>query len=263
MKRVFLSAAGFVALGLAGSAVAADLAPAPAPAPVYRAPVVAPPLYNWSGFYIGAHVGGGWAGKQSTEIAPGTAAFPVGTVFTKNNLSGVLGGVQGGFNWQVSSFVVGVEGEYSWADINGSATTNSVVLPAFSSTVTANVRELALATARAGFAADNWLFYVKGGGAWGHDNSNGASTAGGAPFETSSTSTDRAGWVVGGGVEWGFLPNWSAKLEYNHVDFGSKNVTVIGTATGTSFVSSSQTLDIVKAGVNYRVNWGGPVVARY
>jgi outer membrane immunogenic protein len=248
MKRVLLSAVGFVALGLAGSAGAADLAPAPAPAPVYRAPVVAAPLYNWSGFYIGAHVGGGWAGNQSTEIAPGTAAFPVGTVFTKNNLSGVLGGVQGGFNWQVSSFVVGVEGEYSWADINGSATTNSVVLPAFSSTATANVRDLALATARAGFAADNWLFYVKGGGAWGHDNSNGASTA---------------GWVVGGGVEWGFLPNWSAKLEYNHVDFGSKNVTVIGTATGTSFVSSSQTLDIVKAGVNYRFNWGGPVVARY
>src|ERR1700722_20335547 len=125
MKRVFLSAAGFVPLGLAGSAVGADLAPAPAPAPVYRA----------SGYCTDAHVGGGWAGNQSTEIAPGTAAFPVGTVFTKNNLSGVLGGVQGGFNWQVSSLVVGVEGEYSWANINGSATTNSVVLPAFSSAV--------------------------------------------------------------------------------------------------------------------------------
>jgi outer membrane immunogenic protein len=259
MKKLWLGVMGVVAIGLAAPAVAADL-----PARTYtKAPVAPVPVYNWSGFYIGGHVGGGWGDLGSTEIAPGTGAFPVGTVFSRNNLSGPLGGVQGGFNWQTGALVLGVEGEYSWENLTGTATTTSVPLPAFVSHVNATASDLALATARVGYAANEWLFYVKGGGAWGHGSSSGTTTFAGALFETNSTSSDRSGWVVGGGVEWGFAPNWSAKLEYNHVDFGSKNLAILSSVTGTSFVSSSERLDIVKAGVNYRFNWGGPVVAKY
>ena len=130
--------------------------------------------------------------------------------------------------------------------------------------VTARTKDYALATGRVGYAADNWLFFAKGGGAWGQGNSSGTSIApGGAVFDTTSSSSNRSGWVVGVGVEWGFAPNWSAKLEYNHIDFGSTNVTILSNVTGLSNVSSSETVEVVRAGVNYRFNWGAPVVAKY
>src|SRR5215475_1166105 len=114
-------------------AVAADMAPAYKAAPMPM-PVA---IYNWNGFYIGGHIGGGWGDLQSTELPPGTVAYPTGTVFTENHTSGFLGGVQGGFNWQgVSNFVLGIEGEYSWADISGDATSISIV-NGFVSTTTA------------------------------------------------------------------------------------------------------------------------------
>jgi outer membrane immunogenic protein len=241
-------------------AFAADMTPA------YKAAPMAPPvaIYNWTGFYIGGHIGGGWAENESIQLAPGSVSFPTGTAFTKNNLSGFLGGVQGGFNWQASNnFVLGVEGEYSWADLNGTASTVSVV-NGFVTTATAKINDLALATGRLGYAANNWLFYVKGGGAWGQASTNGTGVlANGTPFNTTSSSTNRSGWVVGGGVEWGFAPNWSAKIEYDHIDFGSSTVAINTTPGTTNFISTSQTVDLVKGGINYRFNWGGPVVATY
>lgn len=264
MKKIIVVAGAALALISAVPALAADLpARTYAKTPVY----VPPPIYNWTGFYVGGHVGGAWTSQSSTELAPGTPAFPTGTAFSKNNLSGFLGGVQGGFNWQgASPFVVGIEGEYSWADVSGTATTTSVApgLAGFTSNVTAKTKDYALATGRVGYAADNWLFFAKGGGAWGQGSSTGTGiTAGGAVFDTTTTSSNRSGWVVGVGVEWGFAPNWSAKIEYNHIDFGSANVTVLSSVTGISNVSTSETVEVVKAGVNYRFNWGAPVVARY
>jgi outer membrane immunogenic protein len=261
MNRSVWRAASIVGLfAISGPAFAADMAPA------YKAQPMAPPvaLYNWTGFYIGGHIGGGWADERSSELAPGTVAFPTGTPFTGHDMSGFLGGVQGGFNWQAASnVVIGVEGEYTWEDLSATSSTTSVV-NGFLSTTTTKGTDLALVTGRLGYAANNWLLYAKGGGAWGHGSSSGVgTTAAGAFFDTTSSSTDRSGWVVGAGVEWGFAPNWSAKLEYNHVDFGSRNVTIFSSTGTSSFVSSNETIDIVKAGINYRFNWGGPVVARY
>ena len=82
-------------------------------------------------------------------------------------------------------------------------------------------------------------------------------------FDTTSSSTNRTGWTIGGGIEWGFAPNWSAKIEYNHIDLGSTNVAILSSTGTTSFVSSKETIDVVKGGINYRFNWGAPVVARY
>jgi outer membrane immunogenic protein len=255
---------------LAGSALALISAPAfAADLPMKAAPPMVAPvaLYNWTGFYIGGHLGGGWSDLGSVELDPGSGAFPTGTVFTGKNMSGFLGGVQGGYNWQfANNFVLGIEGEYTWADVSGSATTVSTVprFLGFSSISTARLQDIALVTGRLGYAANNWLFYVKGGGAWGQGRSFSFNDrANGTLFDTSSSSTDRSGYVVGVGAEWGFAPNWSAKLEYNYIDFGSTNVTLNSSLGTQTFVSSSEKINIVKAGVNYRFNWGGPVVAKY
>lgn len=260
MKNILLTTVALAALSLGAPAVAADLAPAPAQ---YKAPPPAMVGYNWSGFYVGGNIGGAWNSMNSTVLAPGSAAFPVGTAFTRHDLSGVIGGIQGGFNYQVGAFVVGVEGEYSWTSLNGTVSTTSIPFPGTVVLTTQKLTDIALATARAGYAADNWLFYVKGGGAWGHNDGNGTVTVGGAPFETSTSSADRSGWTAGAGVEWGFARNWSARLEYDHIDFGSKAVSTFGTVTGPGLVTTSETVDMVRAGVNYRFDWGGPVVARY
>jgi outer membrane immunogenic protein len=258
MKKLLFASAALALF--AAPAFAADL-PMATKAPPMMAPVA---VYNWTGFYIGGHIGGGWGDEGSTELAPGTVSFPIGTVFSSHDTSGFLGGVQGGFNWEASNhFLLGVEGEYSWSDLTATSRTVSVV-NGFISTTTVKTKDLALATGRIGYAADNWLFFVKGGGAWGQGNSNGTGTlASGAFFDTTSSSSNRSGWVVGAGVEWGFAPNWSAKIEYNHIDFGNTTVGIASSTGTTSFVRSSETIDLVKAGVNYRFNWGGPVVARY
>jgi outer membrane immunogenic protein len=244
------------------------LAPAPALTAdlAYKAPQPAAPVsvYQWTGLYVGGHIGGGWGEEHATELPPGVAGFPAGSVFAPHHSSGFLGGVQGGFDWQASNhFVVGVEGDYSWADLSSTASTLSPVDP-FVSTTTLRSNQLALATGRLGYAANNWLFFVKGGAAWAHNSSTGVGTLTNGTFvNTNFSSLDRCGWVIGAGVEWGFRPNWSAKIEYDHVDFGSATA-VITTSNGlTALASSSYRVDLVKAGVNYRFNWGGPVVARY
>jgi outer membrane immunogenic protein len=254
MKKIIIGIFGIVALTSAAPAVAGDFSAAPS----YSGPMTAIPawVYNWTGFYVGGHIGEGWTDRGTT--VPGSGAFPVGAAFSKNDMR-FLGGLQGGYNWQVGNFVFGVEGEYTWEDVSGSAaataTTTSITSSGVSSGVASRTSELGLATARIGYAASNWLYYFKGGGAWGHD-SIGAGPIGGTPFDTTSTSIDRAGWVVGGGIEWGFAPNWSAMLEYNHVDFGSTNITIVSSVSPTAFARSTETIDIIKAGINYRFNGG-------
>ena len=259
MKRVLFGLAGALALSMSMPANAADLAARP----YTKAPVMPVAVYNWTGFYVGGHIGWGWGEIDNISAAPGTAAFPTGTPFNRTSSDGFLGGLQGGFNWQYNALVLGIEGEYSWTDIKGTTTTVSPIIPAISTTATAKTDDIAMVTGRIGYAANEWLFYAKGGWAWAHGGSNGAVTRTGVLISNTSASVDRDGWVVGAGVEWGFAPNWSAKVEYNHIDFGSKIVTVNQTVGAATFVDSSTKLDLVKAGVNYRFNWGGPVVAKY
>ncbi len=104
-------------------------------------------------------------------------------------------------------------------------------------------------TGRVGYAVDNWLWYVKGGAAWADvDYSIGGVKLG----------DTRTGWTVGGGLEYGLTPNWSAKLEYNFLDFGSDNIAApIG-------VKADTQAHLFKAGLNYRFDWGkAPIAARY
>ncbi len=274
------------------------LAAAP-PAAAYNAaifkgaPAMAAPVFSWSGFYVGGHVGWGW--RSTTVDDPfSVSAFPnsaTGAPTRRFDSDGFLGGVQAGGNYQIGQVVVGTEINFSWADINGNRTdTLSVTgtiplinLPSITSTETdtrtwTNRTDwLGTATIRIGYAWDRWLVYGKGGIAAAHNrysfldvDRSTSSSGGSAPFISVSTisatgSDTRAGWTVGGGIEWAFCNNWSATVEYNYLDLGNESVGMAGTSTlaipppfagrtrAVSFTTDiEQTIQIVRFGVNYR-----------
>jgi outer membrane immunogenic protein len=213
------------------SAVAADLPQAPPPT---RAPVqVLPTGYNWSGFYIGVMGGGGWSTSQGVDFKGG---FAGGTI---------------GANAQFSNFVLGGELEAAWSDIGQTASTLFGLVSA-----TDKIQAFGSAAVRAGFAIDNLLLYGKGGFAAANNNLK-VSALG---FTVSDTQT-HLGYTVGAGLEYGFTPNLSAKVEYLWASYQSKNYFANLLPPG----APSGTFDVhtVKFGLNYRFGWGGPVVAKY
>ena len=240
-KNIILAAATALALGPTAVS-AADLPMKAAPIPVA--------IYNWTGFYIG--VSGGGSLGQSTHVDQATA---LGDTIGYNVKGGLIGGTAG-YNLQVASFVVGVEGDFSWVGEYGSHFDDGLAgNPAFQSFT--NETWNATARVRLGYAVDNLLFYGTGGYA-------GAGVAAGIKDATTnallvSQSSTRSGWTAGGGLEWGFAPNWSAKFEWLYMKFESAPLNTL-VAEGPR---SSVPLDdnVVRAGINYR--FGGPVVAKY
>ncbi|MDE2378300.1 outer membrane protein [Bradyrhizobium sp.] len=234
MKSFLLGAAALIAL--AAPAAAADMPPRTyTKAPAYTAPQV---VYNWTGFYIGGHLGGAFAGDgfQSSD-----ARF--------------LGGLQGGFDYQFApNWVVGIEAQYSWLPSNN----NGVVFPA-GTLVTDNTNQLGSVTGRLGYTWGPALVYAKGGYAW-RNNGLGVSVAG-VPAGFTATGNSRDGYTVGAGLEYMFAPNWSAKAEYQYYNFGKTTFT----AGPADIVGVSRREDdhTVKVGVNYRFGWGGPAASRY
>jgi outer membrane immunogenic protein len=249
MKRIMLTTAALGALLVAGPALAADLS---MPMP-YKSPAYAPvPYFTWTGCYLGGHVGGGWGRKDFSDAA-GTNF--IGTT-VQDDTGGFLGGGQIGCNYQfATSVVLGIEADASWADISGDSP--NPLIPGDS--VHARTDLLTDVTGRLGWTWNRWLVYAKGGVAWAHDNYDVLTP--GADFSASET---RTGWTVGAGVEWAFLDNWSAKLEYLHYDFGGRDLTLTDPVAGTIGTHIDQRIDTVKLGLNYRF-WAGPasIVARY
>ena len=238
MKKLLLGAAACIVF--AAPAFAADLpARTYTKAPVYKAPEA---IYNWTGFYIGGHIGGGFGGNNSLEGS--NVRF--------------LGGVQGGADYQFSpNWVIGAEAQYSWLTGNGGGGTT---FPISGTTVTGNTNELGSVTGRLGYTWGPALLYAKGGYAWRDGVGIGASNALG-PVAFATDGRHRDGYTVGGGLEYMFAPNWSGKLEYQYYNFGSTSfVTPVALA---AFGSTRNDEHTVKAGINYRFNLGGPVVAKY
>ena len=238
MKKTILSAALLAAL--AGQALAADIpARTYSKAPAYTAPAV---VYNWTGFYIGGHVGGAFAGDNSLQSSD--ARF--------------LGGVQAGFDYQFApNWVLGAEAQYSWLN-NGNG--NNIIFPA-GTVVTGNVaNQIGSVTGRVGYTWGPGLLYAKGGYAW-RDNNNIGVTIAGTPQPFATTGNRKDGYTVGAGLEYMFAPNWSAKAEYQYYNFGNTTITA-GPApvVGTRFRDDEHS---VKVGVNYRFGWGGPAASRY
>jgi outer membrane immunogenic protein len=222
-------------LASATAAGAADMSAAP---PAYKAPVS--PAFNWSGFYVGVMGGYGWSDRVT-----------VAGIATNNaDLKGGFGGGTVGFNYQApgSTFVVGVEADAAWADIGRSETFLGV-------TAKEQIQAFGSVTGRAGVAVNNVFLYGKGGYAWA-DNKISASALG----VTFSETQFHNGWTVGGGAEFAFAGPWSAKAEYMFARYNSATYLAGLAPPG---VTLGMDVHTVKAGVNYRFGWGGPVVAKY
>jgi outer membrane immunogenic protein len=259
MNKFLTGSIAAIAVAVALPALAADMAPryskAPPPAPVV--------VYNWTGCYIGGNVGGAWARIRETSVS--VAGVPLVSDFGNSEGTGVIGGGQIGCDYQFAgNFVVGIQGMFDFADIR-----SNHVLPAFPAFFTENrTKDVFTVTGRVGYLfAPQVLGYVKGGGAWARvDTTHFVTVPPPTIVSEFATGQDRQGWTVGAGLEWMFAPGWSVFGEYNYMDFGRKDV---GFTTGPlavgipSVVSTRYEVQQALAGVNYKFNWGGPVVARY
>ena len=200
MKKLLLGAAAVIAF--AAPAVAADLPARPyTKAPAYTAPEM---VYNWTGFYIGGHLGGAFAGDNNITGSDGR----------------FLAGVQGGADYQFArNWVVGIEAQYSWLPTDN----NGGLLYPGSTLVTQDNRGLGSVTGRLGYTWGPALLYAKGGYAFRDSSINREQSGVAQPFATSGNKKD--GYTVGGGLEYMFAPNWSAKVEYQYYNFGNTSFT--------------------------------------
>jgi outer membrane immunogenic protein len=248
MKRVFITA--IVALAAVGPVRAADLPMA--------APAMVPVAYNWSGCYLGVEGGGNWGRSQHIGVTanPATNGFPIDNTF---DLSGILVGATVGCNYQVGTWVFGVENDFSWTNKSGSAPD----IPPFNVGATSQTSERWIDTlrARVGVAWDRLLVYGTGGGAFADTAVNIC-----GQLRCVGDAQWRIGWAAGAGIEYAVWENLSLKLEYLHADFGTAQYINPPVRIGNGGFATRDvrlTDDIVRAGLNWRFNWGGPVVARY
>jgi outer membrane immunogenic protein len=248
MRRAFFALlAAALSFGSGQAGLAADMP--------LKAPPLPAPAYSWTGFYVGINGGDGW-GTSSSNSDFSLAGTSFNLPIASQGISGWLGGFQAGYNWQSGVIVFGVEGDFDFADIEG----NTACLVVFN----CNVKQdwVADFTGRLGVApADRLLMYVKGGVAWADDKfnfGNSITTAGGTFALNSSASDTRVGGIMGMGVEYAFLPHWSAKLEYDFIDFGTNTVAFPLTTTPptpglpTIQTQIKETESLMKAGLNYR-----------
>jgi len=235
MKKVLVSGIGAIALMCTAAVpgLAADLPRRAAPAPMYT-PV---PVYNWTGFYIGANLGGAWT---SVDVVGNWGGARWSSVDTSNF---IIGG-QLGYNYQIDRFVIGVEGDFDWA--NGSKTSGfrPTVFGPLQAIVDSNW--VATVAARLGYAADNWLFYAKLGGGWTRVDAQLRNPAGGVFANGSSTNS---GWLVGAGIEYAFAQHWTAKIEYNYLGLSDKT---FRTVVAPNTLRVSPDIQMVKVGINYK-----------
>lgn len=216
-KSVLLSTAAILAAA-SGSALAADLGPyqpynpPPEPAPIYQPAI-------WDGAYIGINGGYGWSNAGPSEPEGG------------------FGGGQIGYNWQRDRFVFGLEGDFQGADISGSAFTDR------GDTARSDMNWFSTVRGRVGFASGPWLLYATGGLAIA-DVNNRVSFVGEPSFRDSETLT---GYAVGGGLEWKFAQNWSAKAEYLYLGLGDSTLQ----NTDGDTLSVNNDVQTVRVGLNY------------
>jgi len=252
MKKYLAAAVSLAAIVVAAApASAADMAvKAPPPAPL-------PVIYNWSGFYIGGN--GGWGQSRNCWdfLDAGGVAFASGC----RERSGGLSGGQIGYRWQASQWVFGLEAQGDWADLSNQRI--SLLNPLLSTRTSTD--GIGLFTGQVGYAWNQALFYVKGGAAVTSNRFSILTTLNNV--ELASASATRWGGTVGVGFEYGFTPNWSFGVEYNHLWMGDANNTFTGlNPFYARFVNNriGQDVDLVTLRLNYKFGgYGGPVVAKY
>jgi outer membrane immunogenic protein len=228
--------AGIAAVALSAVPFSVQAADVPVKAPYYKGmPSSVVSYYNWSGFYLGVNAGYGFGSS--------TWDFPA----VKNSPKGMLFGGTAGYNWQSGAWVYGVEGDFDWSGVKG-----SVACPPGGSCQTKS-DWLATFRGRIGYAFDRFLPYLTAGGAISHVK---ATNTGATPgFEGASATP--FGFTGGLGLEYAFLGNLTAKIEYLYVDLGKFNCAACGaTPDNVTFKES-----IIRAGLNYK--FSGPLLSRY
>lgn len=247
MRKVF--SAALLAFGasaaISGTALSADLP--------LKAPVAALP--SWTGIYVGLHGGGAYSDvdffvpASPTNIAGGctlVAACPGN--FGSHTASGGLVGGQVGVNYQSGMWLVGMEAEAAWTNLKGGAITALPFGALASLSDNSKIDGIFDVTARAGIVAGRALFFAKGGAAWARATYWTATPA----TVTSNVSDTRMGWIAGVGAEYELQGPWTAKLEYDYVDFGRKRETLLQVGGGGFDLDTKQSIQLVKLGVNYR-----------
>ena len=274
MRRIFIGSIAIASVLAATSVFAADL-----PARTYtKAPVMVDPGFNWSGFYVGGNVGYSWGRASNTEtlsdLGTGAALF---TNTSRNDVNGVIGGAQVGYNWQSSNWLFGLEADIQGSGEKGSSTIVCVGCGDGPSNITSNLTQkldwFGTVRGRAGvLVTPAVLLYATGGLAYGEVETGGTITGPtlAVPLATVAlpgASSTRVGWTAGAGVEGRISGNWTAKLEYLYMDLGTVDAgptttTIVNTLRRPVAVSYSShfTDNILRVGLNY--HFSGPV-ARY
>lgn len=234
MKHIVLvSALTGVLTATSLAALAADL---PSRAPYSPPPAVVVPAYNWTGIYLGVNGGYGW-GRQDPLSLITTQYDQVNTDMDGWTVGGTFGA-----QIQSGHVVLGVEGDINWANIKGTATVVPTIFgnpAAFTAALSTEATTVSTVRVRVGYAVQNWLMYGTGGVALVSGKTNASlsgvacGTLGNLPC---SGDAMRVGVAAGGGLEYGFTQNWSAKLEY----------VWIGAALNDAH------LNTVRGGINYR-----------
>jgi outer membrane immunogenic protein len=233
--------AAAIAIGLTQVAIAADLPTRP----VYKQAEIVPIGFSWTGCYVGLNLGG--ASDRHRYVTNGLdPTITAGEDAGRHTAATVTAGGQAGCDYQLGPMVVGFEGMADWADLNDS---HFVQAPGVGVTLSSHTKWFATATGRIGYAIDRSLIYVKGGGAWIDLKESVAATG----VTVDDGGRTRTGWTAGAGWEFSFMPNWSAKIEYNYMDFGSTATKVCASGACTpSGLNDKEYIHSVLLGVNYR-----------
>jgi outer membrane immunogenic protein len=242
------------AIALSSAAMAADI---PKPPPAAKPVVVVPRAYDWTGHYIGLEGGYAWGKKvwQGTDAGGDYVGQPF-------DVTGGLGGVQGGFDVQNGTWVFGLNGSFDWASITGSTPLcydqyqgSPPGTPGWTDVCSVKADWLGTISGRIGAAFDRTLLYVKGGAAFIHENLRDDNL----PDVLYTGSATKTGWLIGVGVEQALHDHWTLGLEYNYMDFGNTGSTITkvdGTCGGgcppTATVNLKQTVNVFKGSLNYR-----------
>jgi len=197
-----------------------------------------PPPFSWTGFYVGGNIGGAWSNATLTDHLAFTS------INTDN--SGFIGGTQVGYNYQVSNIVFGIEWDFDWTSISRSG--SGVFVPSLDTAFRASAETQWITTlaGRIGLASDHTLIYLKVGGGWVRDEASLTNLGTSASVSASNTN---GGWLVGGGAEYAFSRNWTAKLEYDYLGLGDQ--------TGPGIFNQdrfevTRNVQMLKAGINYK-----------
>jgi len=231
------------------------------------APALAEEGSRWGGFYVGGNAGGSWGDQSvSASVEPGNGSAAISAIDAaaisrasalKSNKGAFTGGIQGGYNYMMGPWLLGLEGDWDWLDLNTTSTKsapsalliNPPVVYSLNQQVTTDW--MVTLRPRIGYAFDRWLVYATGGLAWSELKYRADITDSRGNRGVVDTNTTKTGWAAGVGAGYALTSQWSLRGEWLYADFGH-----VGTATTNAFASvrpnDAVKANLVRVGADYR-----------